>query len=194
GPLYSAGPTLDVLWDGERRNPNAALTVMRHFDSASVVQGLLGEEPQTVLVLGYPTLERIHYLLVAGFDIYGNVGHQLATRLYMDFLRMEGEMNFLALLPRDARQSVRDRWYRGADREASELLRSTGAYFPHETGIRYAAGDPLPQLYAMLKKRSPTNRYAAPRELEGLAALRGRALSFLPEASMLTVRAADGTQ
>ena len=90
---------MDLLWDGDGRNPNAALTVMRHFDSASVVQGLLGERPQTVMLIGYPLLERIHYLLVAGFDVYGNVGHQLTTRLYMDFLRTEGEMNFFAFLP-----------------------------------------------------------------------------------------------
>lgn len=47
-----------------------------------------------MLVIGYPLFERMHYLLLAGYDVYGNIGHQLATRLYMDFLRMEGELNF----------------------------------------------------------------------------------------------------
>jgi hypothetical protein len=200
-PAY-ASPTLEYLWDGDGRNRNAALTVMRHFDSASVVQGLLGEQPQTVLVLGYPTLERIHYLLVAGFDVYGNVGHQLATRLYMDFLRMEGEMNFLALLPRAERQAVRGRWYRGADKAEIGLLGDAQAYFPAETGIRFATADPLAELYAMMKQHAaPVTgpRYALSssgfketRELERLAALRGRALSHLPEASILTVRDAAG--
>jgi hypothetical protein len=200
GSAYGS-PTLEVLWDGDGRNPNSALTVMRHFDSASVVQGLLGDEPQTVLVLGYPTLERIHYLLVAGFDVYGNVSHQLATRLYMDFLRMEAEMNFLALLPRAERQTVRNRWYRGADKEAIALLSDTQAYFPKESGIRFASGDPLAELYAMMKKRAApvaSPRYALSssglkdtRELERLARLRGRAIASLPEASILTVR--DGT-
>jgi len=193
-------PTLDLLWDGDGRNPNAALTVVRHFDSASVVQGLLGDEPQTVLILGYPLLERIHYLLVAGFDIYGNVGHQLSTRLYMDFLRMEGEMNFLALLPRRERQPVHDRWYRGADKEEIALLRDTQAYFPQETGIRYATDNPLAELYALMKKRAApvtSTRYALSandRELQRLARLRGRALSRLPEASILTVREASGAE
>src|SRR4051812_1395262 len=150
--VMRAGPTLDELWDGDGRNPNAALTVVRHFDSASVVQGLLGAEPQTVLVIGYPLLERIHYLLVAGFDVYGNVAHQLATRLYMDFLRMEGEMNFLALLPRESRQAVYDRWYRGADRESIAELGSPAAYFPNETGVRYSSADPRPRRHPMLKK------------------------------------------
>jgi hypothetical protein len=189
------GPTLEELWDGDGRNPNAALTVVRHFDSASVVQGLLGKEPQTVLVIGYPLLERIHYLLVAGFDVYGNVAHQLATRLYMDFLRMEGEMNFLALLPSDSRQAVHDRWYRGAKREGPALLHDTAAYYPHETAVRYTSATPLAELYGMLKKRAPHSRYDLPpawRDLKRLAELRGPALAHLPEASILTLLDARG--
>src|SRR5262245_43688574 len=197
---YGASPTLDSLWDGDGRNPNAALTVVRHFDSASVVQGLLGEQPQTVMLIGYPLLERIHYLLVAGFDVYGNVGHQLTTRLYMDFLRMEGEMNFLALLPRSARQAVRDRWYRGADKQPIELLQSTQAYFAYETGIQYASAEPLAELYGAMKRRAApvtSPRYAlassglagAPlRDLNRLAAFRGRSLAYLPEAPNPPVR------
>ena len=198
--VFSGGPTLDLLWDGDGHNPNAALTVMRHFDSASVVQGLLGGRPQTVMIIGYQLLERIHYLLVAGFDVYGNVGHQLTTRLYMDFLRTEGEMNFFAFLPIADRQAVHDRWYRGADRASIAELWDTRAYFRHDTGIRYASADPLAELYGLMKKRAaPVERprYAlaasglagAPlRELDRLAALRGRALSHLPESAILTVR------
>ena len=58
---------------------------------------------KTLVLLGYPLLERIYYLLVAGYDIYGNIGHQLNSRLYMDFLRMEGELDFLTLLPEPTR-------------------------------------------------------------------------------------------
>jgi hypothetical protein len=200
----AGGATLDVLWNGDGRNPNAALTVLRHFDSASVVQGLLGEQPQTVMLIGYALLERIHYLLVAGFDVYGSVGHQLTTRLYMDFLRTEGEMNFFALLPLADRQAVHDRWYRGADRASIAELWDTRAYAQPETGVRYKSSDPLAELYGMMKQRAApvmNARYtlaasglsAAPlRELERLAALRGRALSHLPEATILTVR--DGAR
>lgn len=42
------------LWNVDGRNPNAGLTVFRHFDSASVIRGLAGEQPQTVLLMGYP--------------------------------------------------------------------------------------------------------------------------------------------
>jgi hypothetical protein len=91
---------LDHVWSGEGTNGNAGLTVFRHFDNASVVEGLVGGPPQTAWVVGYALLERIHYLLVAGFDVFGNVGHQLQMRTYMDFLRMEAEHNLLLLLPK----------------------------------------------------------------------------------------------
>jgi hypothetical protein len=203
---FGAGnpPRLNVVWDGARRNPNAALTVFRHFDSATVVQGLVGEQPQTVMLMGYPLFERIHYLLVAGYDVYGNVGHQLQTRLYFDFMRMEGELNFLALLPRVARNAVRDRWYRDADKNHIQQFRDVESFFAPETGIAYRSADPLAELYAMV--RSYLAPVAAPRyalagsglsgatvrNLEALSALRGRSTSHLPEVSFLTVEEDSG--
>ena len=197
-------PVLRTLWDGDRGNPNAALTVFRHFDSASVVQGLIGERPQTALVIGYPLLERIHYLLVAGYDVYGNYGHQVDTRLYFDFMRMEAEMNFLGLLPRAARQPVRDHWYRGASRQHISQFQEVDAYYSQETGIEFKTRDPLSELYAMLKtylEPVASRRYAiasggltgAPlQSLHELAGVRGRAVSHMPEMAILTVRDAAG--
>ena len=63
--------SLDLVWDGNGTNGNAALTVFRHFDSATVEQGLLGTAPKTAWLIGYSVLERIHYLLVAGYDVSG---------------------------------------------------------------------------------------------------------------------------
>jgi hypothetical protein len=196
---------LKMLWDGDRKNPNAALTVFRHFDSASVVQGLIGERPQTAMLIGYPLLERIHYLLVAGYDVYGNYGHQVDTRLYFDFMRMEGEMNFLGLLPRAARQPVRGHWYRGARKEHIQQFQDTDSYYSQETGIEFKTQDPLTEMYALLKEYlAPVSsaRYAiassglsgAPlQSLTDLSRVRGRAISYLPEASFLTVRGAAGS-
>ena len=82
---------MSYIWKGDGKNTNAALTIFRHLDSASVNYGFIGDYPETAWVIDYSVLERIHYLLVAGFDVYGNLGHQLNTRLYMDFLRTEGE-------------------------------------------------------------------------------------------------------
>lgn len=96
--------SLEQIWDGDGVNPNAALTVLRHGDNAEVELGLLGESPpDTAWVIDYPLLERIHYLLVAGYDVYGTLGHQLTSRLHMDFLRMQGEKNLLGL---SGRQTV----------------------------------------------------------------------------------------
>jgi hypothetical protein len=188
--------TLDVIWDGDGRNPNAALTVFRHFDSASVVKGLVGEPPKTAWLIGYPLLERIHYLLVAGFDVYGNAGHQLNSRLYMDFLRMEGEFNFIALLPREKREAVRDYWYRGASTSVKDYLHGSNAWFDQESGIDYRSTDPQRELYDLLRARlapvlgngfdlSTVKSQALRNELRTLAAVRGRSLAFMPETGFL---------
>lgn len=192
-------PTLRDIWDGNGRNPNAALTVFRHFDSASVVRGLAGEQPQTAFVMGYPLLERMHYLLVAGFDVFGNLGHQLMTRMYMDFLRMEGEMNFLALLPRQDRQDVLARWYRQRSEPHNRYFADANAYFPQETGIRYKNQDTLGELYQLLRRHtaavSDSSQGIEASGLKGrplaaikqLAGLRGIAASLLPEDSLLAI-------
>lgn len=192
-------PAMDKLWDGDGHNPNAALTIFRHFDSASVVRGLVGERPQTALVLGYPLLERMHYLLVAGFDVYGNVGHQLATRLYMDFLRMEGELNFLTLLPLADRQPVLDHWYRGRSEPQIRHLADAAVFFPKESGVRYRTDDHLGELYVTLRARMAGVREHdldwtaggwSPREtaaLQRLGAVHGIAASVMPENSLLAI-------
>lgn len=109
------GYSIDDIWDGNKRNTNAALTIHRHYDSASVLQGFVGELPKTAWVLDYPLLERIHYLLVAGFDVYGTLAHQVSTRLYMDFIRLEAEGKFLNFLPAKNRLPIYKHWYRGSN-------------------------------------------------------------------------------
>ncbi|UPW17837.1 fatty acid cis/trans isomerase [Agarivorans sp. TSD2052] len=128
---------LHLLWDGDGANQNAALTIFRHFDSASVVKGTVGKQPKTAWVIDYSLFERIHYLLVAGFDPYGNLGHQLVTRLYMDFLRMEGEFNFVSLLPAEVRYDEIRSWYVGADKEIIKFVetRPEEAFF--KSSVQY---------------------------------------------------------
>ena len=98
-------------------------------------------------IVSYPLLERIHYLLVAGFDVFGNVGHQINTRLYMDFLRMEGETNLLSLLPLARRRPLIDAWYRGAGGEGSAPL--------HVTVMRDSAHTNVAQLFDEDARRVP---------------------------------------
>jgi hypothetical protein len=113
--LNYAGLGYESIWKGNRAADAPALTIYRHFDSASVHKGVLGNLPKTLWVLDYPLLERIYYALVAGFDVYGTTGHQLAVRLYMDALRVEGESYFLDFLPPEKRQEVMQSWYLGVD-------------------------------------------------------------------------------
>ena len=193
---------MTVVWDGDGRNANAALTVFRHFDSASVVTGLLGSPPKTAWLITYPILERIHYLLVAGFDVFGNVGHQLNSRLYMDFLRMEAESNLLTLLPLAFRPQVVEHWYRGGAEAVREKFTRDQRRFGVETAIRFRSDDPLAELYGLLRQRvaavdrrwrsPPGEGSAAAPALARLAGLIGGGLQWMPETALLRVDGDDG--
>jgi len=191
-------PTLDLVWDGDGHNPNAALTIFRHFDSSTVVKGLVGQNPKTAWAVDYSLLERIHYLLVAEFDVYGNIGHQLNTRLYMDFLRMEGEYNFLTLLPHKERIKLADYWYRDAGEDVRKRLVNFEEHIRADPAIDYKTDDPKAELFDMLKKRlAPelTDKYTLanhvlPSELSVLNRLnsvRGQSATLMPEISLLTL-------
>ena len=150
--------SLGMIWNGNGNNSNAGLTIYRHFDSATVLKGLVGQTPKTAWVMNYSLLERIHYLLVAGYDVYGNIGHQLNTRLYMDFLRMEGEFNFLVMLPQASRRTVRDYWYRGTSDDIKDHVYGKYAHFNRESGIHFGNTDhPEQELMSMLKARLPNS-------------------------------------
>lgn len=198
----SGGVTLDVIWQGDGDNRNAALTVFRHFDSATVLKGMVGGEPKTAWVIGYSLLERIHYLLVAGFDVYGNVGHQINTRLYMDFLRMEGETQFVALLPEPDSERELLSWYRDAEGSVEAYIKLLHATGHGATDVAYSTDDPKSELYAALRahlglavagkdpivgaidRQDDSPRMRA---LRRLASLEGAGLEQLPEQSMLHV-------
>lgn len=147
---------MSYIWDGDGTNPNAALTIFRHFDSASVRYGFVGDAPETAWIIDYPLLERIHYLLVAGFNVFGNVGHQLNTRLYMDFLRMEGEYNFLAFLPAEKRREIRDSWYQGMRANLESHMDTRMDWLDAVLVTGYQTDDPQRELYQHMARRLGT--------------------------------------
>ncbi|WP_017905833.1 fatty acid cis/trans isomerase [Pseudomonas asplenii] len=110
---YAAAPapSWSTLWAG---NDNALLSIFRHFDSATVTKGLIGEVPQTMWLFDYPLLERTYYQLAVNFDVFGNVSHQAQTRLYFDLIRNGAEQNFLRLMPADSRDGYLDDWYQNS--------------------------------------------------------------------------------
>ncbi len=136
-PQFDLKDSVNYLWDGDENNPNAALTVFRHFDSASVDLGLVGSYPETSWIIDYPMLERIHYLLVAGFNVFDNVKHQFNTRLYMDFLRMEGENMYLAFLPSSKRGEIRNEWYKGSREGFDEDIGSNDVWMSQDVVVGY---------------------------------------------------------
>jgi hypothetical protein len=155
-------------------------------------------------LISYPILERIHYLLVAGYDVFGNLGHQMTTRLYMDFLRLEGEFNFLALLPKDVRVSEARDWYRGASKKQQSYIYGSRADFEQPTSIDYTTDNPRLELFDMLKQRlgPALNRDfelthadvpAAHREaLQRLQKVGGLTLSTMPQITYLDVESDSG--
>jgi hypothetical protein len=209
------GPDLDWIWDGDGHDPDALLSVFRHFDNATVVRGFVGEIPETAWVIDFPVFERIYYNLVAGFDVFGNVGHQLATRLYMDHLRMQSENLFLAFLPADRREEIRASWYVGATRQVDYFLTDRIRSAGHGTRIRYDTRDVKAELLERILERNAAvagppdglNRCGAPpcdradaalvelraeRALQRLTGVRGAWVATLPELSLLRVRDGEG--
>ncbi|BFT30791.1 fatty acid cis/trans isomerase [Alteromonas sp. D210916BOD_24] len=197
---HSEHLTLNSIWAGDGDNTNASLTVFRHFDNATVVQGMVGKPPKTAWVIDYALLERIHYLLVAGFDVYGNYGHQLMTRLYMDFLRMEGESNFLNLLPPNSRRTLLADWYQKAGPELSDFLEGDINSFEQKSGIVYETTTPQQELYGLLKAylhdvqpntATTKKRVLSPEQLTALKTideLPAKQATLLPETTMVMVR------
>jgi hypothetical protein len=198
---------LGLIWNGGGTNPNAALTVYRHSDSASVGQGLVGEPPETAWFLDYPLLERIHYLLVAGFDVYGNLGHQLNTRLHMDILRMEAEDNLLAYLPAKVRKSIHDGWYKGIrEGDGGDVV---PWWMDVELVTGYQTAKPQQELYQHLATRlGPLAKASIPRPCPGqdcdsearqaaivradqainkLSRMHGKIVEFLPDVAFVRV-------
>ena len=140
-------------------------------------------------------------MLVSGFDVYGNLGHQLVTRLYMDFLRMDGEFNFLTLLPKDDRAKERKFWYRNAPKPVRGFVEGRRGDFDRESAIQYSSNSPKLELYQKLHRRirSATNhKYSLNnvahnktiyRQLERLSSSRGEHLSHLPLVALLRITA-----
>lgn len=195
--------SLDMIWDGDGTNDNASLTVFRHFDSATVEKGLVGKPPKTAWLVGYALLERVHYLLVAGYDVFGNVGHQLLTRVYMDFLRMEGETAFLMLLPQKARDRERAYWYREADKQITQFMTLPRFESRMVPAIEYTTNDQKTELFGFLRERlkpvlptdhevnSLANTFIS-ETLGPLEELRGKSVTLMPQVAFVEIRGHSG--
>ena len=148
---FKDGYRLSDLWDGDGANPNAVLTVFRHFDHSYVLKGLRGGESSSYFVLDYGLFERLVYNLVVGYDVFGNISHQLHTRLYMETLRREAEVNFLLFLPPPERVRLRAQWYQDelAKLEQKPFLDPRDTQFPTQINY-YSASENDKELVAKI--------------------------------------------
>ncbi|WP_254442406.1 fatty acid cis/trans isomerase [Ruegeria arenilitoris] len=207
-PIYETGFDYGSIWDGDGSNPNALITVFRHFDNASAMTGFHGGIPETAWVLDFPVFERIYYDLVAGYDVFGRVEHQLTTRLYMNELRMESEDTFLFFMPRGVRSQMHQGWYQGVLAEWLTYWhrRHVDGHFP--TGITFATTTPKQEFLLTLLERGnglwpttdPINRCLdgdCPSDQSGillrdLADQTGDWVKYLPDLSVLVVEQDGG--
>ncbi len=207
----TGGLTYNDIWDGEGRNRNAALTVFRHYDSATVVKGFIGNTPLTAWVVDYELLERIHYLLVAGFNVYGPMAHQLATRTYMDYLRMDAENSFLRFMPDNQRKSIHHSWYLGISGRLANFLDKPYYSAGYETAIKYKTLNYQKEFFEQIKSRmgkAADSSYSISsctieackksdqeedttfivNMLNKISTIKGRELELLPEVSFLRIK------
>ncbi|MDH5570998.1 MAG: fatty acid cis/trans isomerase, partial [Gammaproteobacteria bacterium] len=170
---------------------------------------LQGNYPESAWVIDYPLLERIHYLLVAGFNVFGNVGHQLTSRLYMDFLRMEGEDYFLAFLPSGPRTKIRDSWYAGVREIREDLFNIQSEWLKVDAISGYTTANQQKELYDhIIKRLSPVNtpdmlnrcdvincqahltrddEQRVQQAMQRIASIKGQRLEALPDLALLKV-------
>lgn len=207
-------PSWSTFWAG---NDNALLTIFRHFDSASVSKGLIGDVPLTLWLFDYPLLERTYYQLAVNFDVYGNVSHQAQTRLYFDLIRNGAEVNFLRLMPADQRGAILSDWYQNGGKvkmwldyesidtstpsalklDSDDPKRDFGLKLVRRTQSLNAAPDPInrcagaycsrPQMDARFRDVEQALSRLVSRPAAGL-----KVINQLPEATMLRIEGQGG--
>ena len=142
--LRPKGYTIDAIWNGDRKNPNAWLTVLRHESNVSVMKGRQGGIPRTMWLMDYSGFERIYYDTVADFEYWSGDVSKIATLVFFNYLRQEFEDNFLLLLPEDERGKIRGEWtprHRPA-RARCHALRRRGSADPDRDQCEGATAQP----------------------------------------------------
>jgi hypothetical protein len=129
--------------------------------------------------------------------VFGNVGHQLNSRVFMDFLRMEGENHFLAFLPTSHRKAIRDSWYDGIRSDMLYFFQQPSAWLEVESVQGYTGDDPQHELYQRLRQRlGPALRIAGERNRCGSGPCGGErpASAMRADAAMRRIARSGGEQ
>ncbi|MEM8575075.1 MAG: fatty acid cis/trans isomerase [Pseudomonadota bacterium] len=139
--LQPKGYTIDAIWNGDKTNNNAWLTVLRHESNVSVMKGRQGGIPRTLWLMDYSGFERIYYDTVANFQYWAGDVPKLETLVFFNYLRQEFEDNFLLLLPKEDRQKYRNEWTQGLGQVALALEPFAGEEQP--TQVHGSARKPM---------------------------------------------------
>lgn len=193
-----------------RHHPLKLKSKPSFLNSATVVEDLVGDIPLTGWVLDYLLFERIHYLLVAGFNVYGSIDHQLAARMYMDFLRMDGEGNLLRLMPADQRKKIHASWYKGHVSGIFSHFNTPYYSADQATGVVYKTSDYKQEFFEQVRQRlgnavskknvlnpctqeacinhdNSTLKKTSDIAMNELSRLKGQELDLLPEMSIVKI-------
>tara|TARA_R110002110_G_scaffold167482_1_gene368464 strand:+ start:8183 stop:10444 length:2262 start_codon:yes stop_codon:yes gene_type:complete len=183
--LTSSGLGLNAVWPGENEERPGGLTIFRHFDSATILPGFHGQVPKSTWIIDYPIFERIYYSLVANYDVFSNLGHQILTRIYMDYLRMESETLFVSLLPIQDREPLLESWYQGAVARAKMFWTHSGGTLNLPSNVDFESSDSYSELLTNLARslnlptnNSPDSRYT---QLDGLKASENSWINQMPD-------------
>lgn len=119
----------------------------------------------------------------------------------MDFLRMEGESNFLSLLPPETRRSELANWYQDSNQSLLHYLEGDINDFSQPSGIEYTTSNPKAELLGMLQSKlkdvdQNNTRYsldnvqlskASLNQLRALARIQGRQATLFPELTFIMI-------
>jgi hypothetical protein len=143
-------------------------------------------------------------LLVANFNVFGNISHQTLTRQYFDLIRYGAEQNFLKLMPADKRKTLLAEAYQNlAELKLYLTYQQTDNQTPVD--IVYKTDSPMNELTDLLKARfkeviyTPTlsasedSVYQRLQSLNKDAAEQLPVINYLPDLSFITVEYDDGT-
>lgn len=155
------GLSLSSIWQGQENNPNANITVYRHFDSAHVLFGLRGQQPKTFWVLDYQVFESIYYNLSAGYNVFGPLLHQLNSRLYMEVSRIASEDLFLSFMTPQSRVQYRHDWSIPVPSEKESSLKKIVDFFTDEESKKFNseykfAGNKIATDQSLVKASDPS--------------------------------------
>lgn len=114
------------IWDGDKKDKNAWVTVLRHDTNSSAHQGPAGQLADTVWVLDYANFERLYYALVALYKPWGPMGQKATAWQTMAQVRSHSEDLFLMLMPEGKRDELRKSFTPGFSTPAATPMRGAG--------------------------------------------------------------------